>query len=188
MVTRTQIVVQSGFFYCIFLGLFFYQLFYPFTFFKKQPPVYNMSNKRSRSPSIVDSSEKRLCIDQNNLLSELTQVLNQINSTPSSGEISAELIETFKILLLEIEQLSADESNLEAKAVRYESDRCLESWFDDLLERCGDDLDWNDLALALALEEEEEEEQRNEEGEEEEEEEIIIVDDEDTPVQRLTVS
>ncbi|KAG1473815.1 hypothetical protein G6F56_000732 [Rhizopus delemar] len=157
-----------------------------------------MNNKRSRSPSIADDSEKRPRTDQNNLLTELTQVLNQINSTPSSGEISAELIETFKILLLEIEELSADESNLEAKLMKHESDRCLESWFDDLLERCGDELDWDDLALAFALEEEEEEEgeQRGEENEEEEEdedeeeeeEEIIIVDDEDTPVQRLAVS
>ncbi|RCH84399.1 hypothetical protein CU097_006969 [Rhizopus azygosporus] len=151
-----------------------------------------MSNKRSRSPSIIaDNSEKRPCTDQNNLLTELTHVLNQINSTPSSGEISAELMETFKILLLEIEQLSADESNQEARLVKYESDRCLESWFDDLLERCGDELDWDDLALALALEEEEEEDivkVVQEEEEEDEDEEIIIVDDEDTPVQRLAVS
>ena len=75
--------------------------------------------------------------------------------------------------------------------VKYESDRCLESWFDDLLERCGDELDWDDLALALALEEEEEEDivkVVQEEEEEDEDEEIIIVDDEDTPVQRLAVS
>jgi hypothetical protein len=158
-----------------------------------------MSNKRSRSPCVYDDSEKRPCTDQNNLLTELTQVLNQINSTPSTGEISAELMETFKILLLEIEQLSADDSNLEAKAVKHESDRCLESWFDDLLERCGDELDWDDVALALALEEEEEEgeegrqvvvveEDDEEEDEEDDEDEIIIVDDDDTPVQRLTVS
>ncbi|KAI9269914.1 hypothetical protein BY458DRAFT_510257 [Sporodiniella umbellata] len=150
-----------------------------------------MPNKRSRSPSLAEESEKRACVDQNPLLTELTKVLNQINSTPSSGEISAELIETFKILLLEIETLSSDESNPEAMLMKHESDRCLESWFDDLLERCGDELDWDDLQLALALEEEEEEQVSQDEKdqeEDEEDEEIIIVDDEDTPIQRLAVS
>ncbi|CAO3674932.1 unnamed protein product [Rhizopus microsporus] len=134
-----------------------------------------MSNKRSRSPSIIaDNSEKRPCTDQNNLLTELTHVLNQINSTPSSRLNNYQLITIKK-----------------QKLVKYESDRCLESWFDDLLERCGDELDWDDLALALALEEEEEEDivkVVQEEEEEDEDEEIIIVDDEDTPVQRLAVS
>ncbi|KAG1450857.1 hypothetical protein G6F56_008234 [Rhizopus delemar] len=143
-----------------------------------------MSNKYSRSPSLTNDDEKRPCTNQNNLLTELTKILDQINSTPSSGEISAELIETFKILLLDIEHLSADENNYEAKLVKDESDRCLESWFDDLLERCGDDLDWDDLSLTLAFEEEDQEEIEKE-GEDEE---IIIVDDDDSPVQQLTVS
>ncbi|KAI9269780.1 hypothetical protein BY458DRAFT_547106 [Sporodiniella umbellata] len=152
-----------------------------------------MSNKRSRSPSLTLSHNKSPRTNESTVLIELTEVLNQINSTPSSGEISAELMETFKILLLEIEHMSSDENNPEAKFVKYESDRCLESWFDDLLERCGDDLDWDDLSLALVLEEEEKTLKDNsdkgeEEEEEEEEEEIIIIDDEESPLQHLTVS
>lgn len=148
-----------------------------------------MSNKRSRNSSTepLEPAQKRVC-DQNNstgLLSELSQVLNTIKSTPSSGEISAEVMETFKILLLEIDQLSADESNVEAKQMKQESEVCLENWFDDLLARCeadgelnledleslcdSEDEDGDSIAYAMAQEDEDDEE-------------IIIVDDEGSEV------
>jgi hypothetical protein len=156
-----------------------------------------MSNKRSRSPSTeqldqTESVQKRVCVDKEDdssasLLSELSQVLNTIKSTPSSGEIPAEVMETFKILLLEIDQLSADESNAEAKQLMLESELCLESWFDDLLARCeadgelnledleslchSDDEDGDSIAFAMA-----------QEDEDDDEEEIIIVDDEGSEV------
>ncbi|KAG2231251.1 hypothetical protein BDF21DRAFT_407171 [Thamnidium elegans] len=148
-----------------------------------------MSNKRSRSSICEqeDSTSKRVCVEDNSsLLSELSQVLNTIKSTPSSGEISAEVMETFKILLLEIDQLSADESNIEAKQMKQESELCLESWFDDLLARCEadgelnledlesicDSEDGDSIAFAMAQEDEEEDE----------DEEIIIVDDEGSEI------
>ncbi|KAI8986569.1 hypothetical protein BDB01DRAFT_614971 [Pilobolus umbonatus] len=121
-------------------------------------------SKRDRSPvgEDEDHNGKRVChgqIEEKNttLLSELSEVLNTIKSTPSSGEISAEVMETFKILLLEIEHLSADETNIEAKKMKYESDLCLESWFDDLLARCEaeGELDLDDLDLELSESEEE---------------------------------
>ncbi|KAI9246826.1 hypothetical protein EDC94DRAFT_498048, partial [Helicostylum pulchrum] len=148
-----------------------------------------MLNKRSRSSNCEqeDSTPKRVCVEDNSsLLSELSQVLNTIKSTPSSGEISAEVMETFKILLLEIDQLSADESNIEAKQMKQESELCLETWFDDLLARCEadgelnledlesicDSDDGDSIAFAMAQEDEEEDE----------DEEIIIVDDEGSEI------
>lgn len=148
-----------------------------------------MLNKRNRSSICEqeDSTPKRVCVEDNNsLLSELSQVLNTIKSTPSSGEISAEVMETFKILLLEIDQLSADDSNIEAKQMKQESELCLESWFDDLLARCEadgelnledlesicDSEDGDSIAFAMAQEDEEEDE----------DEEIIIVDDEGSEI------
>lgn len=143
------------------------------------------AKKRSLSPDLTTNSElsvnKRPRSSSNgDLLAELTDVLAEIRSTPSSGEISAELLENFKLLMLQIERLSADESNTEAVQMKHESDRCLETWFDDLLAQCeadgeldlntledelaaagdGDSDDDDDieaaLSLALALEEEEE--------------------------------
>ncbi|CAO3645351.1 unnamed protein product [Cunninghamella blakesleeana] len=89
-------------------------------------------------------------------------------------------METFKILLLQIEELSLDQSNTEAKLVKDESERCLESWLEDLLAQCEADgelfsdleLSENDeLALALVLDSEDEEVGSQDEDEEEEEEE-----------------
>ncbi|KAI9361043.1 hypothetical protein BD770DRAFT_384020 [Pilaira anomala] len=147
-----------------------------------------MTSKRTRSSTTEqeDTSSKRVCTSGNNsLLSELSQVLNTIKSTPSSGEISAEVMETFKILLLEIDQLSADDSNMEAKQMKQESELCLESWFDDLLARCEadgelnledlesicDGEDGDSIAFAMA-----------QEDEDEDDEEIIIVDDEGSEI------
>ncbi|KAI8137693.1 hypothetical protein BJV82DRAFT_486761, partial [Fennellomyces sp. T-0311] len=106
------------------------------------------------------------------LLSELTHVLDEIRSTPACGEIPAESLETLKTLMLQIEHLSSDVSNTEARRMKHESELQLESWFDDLLEQCeadgGLDLEYlmdggnsddeeEALALALALLDEEEE-------------------------------
>ena len=140
------------------------------------PSPTTRETKRARRQSNSNNSS-------NDLLTDLTQVLAEIKSTPSSGEISAELLETLKLLMLQIERLSADETNEEAVQMKHESEKCLEGWFDDLLARCeadgeldletleeelavaGDDDGDDDmdaarsLALALAEEEEEEEEE-----------------------------
>jgi predicted restriction endonuclease len=127
-------------------------------------------SKRSRSPSVSEQQSKKLRTENSsaNLLSDLSNVLNTIKSTPPSGEISAEVMETFKILLLEIEKRSSDENNLEAKQMKDQSDRCLETWFDELLALCDGELDLDEfelteeeedsIALALELQEEQDEE------------------------------
>ena len=140
------------------------------------------SKKRSLTPESTSTPKRAKTND--NLLAELTQVLAEIKSTPSSGEISAELLETFKMLMLQIERLSADETNEEAVQMKHESERCLESWFDELVARCeadgeldletledqlaaeDDDDDDMEAALSLALAlEQDEQEQEQEEGE-----------------------
>jgi hypothetical protein len=113
--------------------------------------------------------------DSNILLSELTDILAEIKSTPSSGEISAELLDSLRLLLLQIESLSADESNTEARNMMDESEKCLDLWFKELVAQCeadGEDFvfeevdqefnadsenedEEEDLALALALQDEE---------------------------------
>lgn len=155
-----------------------------------------MSSKRSRSLSSEDvkdtiESPKRARNEVNNndnLLTELTQVLDTIKSTPSSGEISAEVMETFKVLMLEIDGLSADESNADAKRVKHESEQCLESWFDDLLAKCEaegelnlediegfceSDTEEDSIRIAMAQKDE------DEEKEVEDEDELIVVDDDE---------
>ncbi|KAI9312381.1 hypothetical protein BX666DRAFT_1813686, partial [Dichotomocladium elegans] len=99
------------------------------------------SNKRSLSPDLeeADSASKRSRSNNSHLLTELTDVLAEIKSTPSSGEISAELLANLKLLMLQIEHLSADQTNTEAVQMKLESDRCLESWFDDLVAQCEAD-------------------------------------------------
>lgn len=110
----------------------------------------------------------------NTLLTELNDILAQIKSTPSSGEISAELLNSLRLLMIQIEDLSADESNTEAKDMKDESDKCLDLWFQELVAQCeadGEELEFEleqefnadsenedeeeDLALALALQDEE---------------------------------
>ncbi|KAI9017925.1 hypothetical protein CLU79DRAFT_706374 [Phycomyces nitens] len=128
------------------------------------PTRPDLSNrKRSRSPSPVQSgSHKRHHEEESeeahgDLLTDLTNVLAEIRTTPSTGEISAELLGTLRGVMLQIEHLSADETNTRAREMKDESDRCLETWFDELLARCEADgeLDLNSLALALALQDEE---------------------------------
>ncbi|KAG0162769.1 hypothetical protein DFQ28_000883 [Apophysomyces sp. BC1034] len=133
------------------------------------------SQKRSHSSleECDESSSKRACTGTSDLLTELTQVLAEIKSTPSTGEISAELLGTLRLLMLQIERLSADESNTEARHMKDESERFLGSWFDDLVARCeadgeldldaldlqlddsDDEYDDDALAIALALQDEE---------------------------------
>jgi hypothetical protein len=158
------------------------------------------NNKRTRSSSFNEDNDKDQSLKRSrventkneNLLSELSEVLNTIKSTPSSGEISAEVMETFKILMLEIDKLSADESNAEARRMKQESELCLESWFDDLLARCEAEGELNledieslcqsddegDFAFALVKQDTEE----AEEDDDDEEDELIIVDDEGSEV------
>ncbi|KAI9023596.1 hypothetical protein CLU79DRAFT_701180 [Phycomyces nitens] len=111
-----------------------------------------MTNKRSYPEELIATPEKRPCLEEPNLVNELTSVLAEIKSTPSSGQISAELLENLKGLMLQIERLSSDKSNTRAREMKDESDRCLESWFDDLLAQCEADgeLDWNELELELS--------------------------------------
>lgn len=131
--------------------------------------VVGLARKRSLSRDNDDTDQhvesKRTRTD-NNLLSDLTDILSQIKSTPSSGEISAELLSSLRLLMLEIESLSADESNTEARLMKDESDKCLDLWFQDLIAQCeadGEDVledmdsdnEEEDLALALALQDEE---------------------------------
>lgn len=142
-----------------------------------------MSSKRSRSSSIDQQDQAKRVRTEPNLLSELSQVLNTITSTPSSGEISAEVMENFKVLLLEIDQLSSDDA--ETQRMKQESELCLESWFDDLLARCEADgeLDLKDLESLCESDDEEQDQIAFAMVEEDEdEEEIIIVDDEGSEV------
>jgi hypothetical protein len=130
-----------------------------------------MSTKtRKRSLSIEEQEEIKRP-KNNTLLTELTDILAEIKSTPSSGEISAELLTSLRLLMIQIESLSADESNTEAKYMKDESDKCLDLWFQDLVAQCeadGEELEIKefnvdsdaedeeeDLALALALQDEE---------------------------------
>ncbi|KAG2210108.1 hypothetical protein INT46_010313 [Mucor plumbeus] len=157
-----------------------------------------MSSKRSRSLSsedVKDTIELSKCArkeasNNDNLLTELTQVLDTIRSIPSSGEISAEVMETFKVLMLEIDGLPADESNADAKRVKYESEQCLESWFDDLLAKCQAEgvLNLEDIEgfcesdneedlIRIAMTRKDEDEDKEKEAEEEDE--LIIVDDDE---------
>ncbi|KAG2234717.1 hypothetical protein INT48_004155 [Thamnidium elegans] len=116
----------------------------------------------------LDSKRPR----NNTLLTDLTDILAEIKSTPSSGEISAELLNSLRLLMLQIENLSTDESNTEAKFMKDESDKCLDVWFQDLVAQCeadGEELleeqlfnaesdnedEEEELALALALQDEE---------------------------------
>lgn len=135
-----------------------------------------MKRARSTSPEEDLPTEKRRC-PQTDLLTALTQVLSEIRSTPSTGEISAEVMETFKILMLQIEELSSDETNVEGKLVKDETERCLETWLEDLVAQCeadGELLDCFDelseddeLVLALALEGDGEDEAKEDQHDEE---------------------
>ncbi|KAI7867261.1 hypothetical protein BDF14DRAFT_1743150 [Spinellus fusiger] len=128
--------------------------------------------KRSRSPSPSPTANKRQALaSADDLLTDLTNVLAEIKTTPSTGEISAELLGTFRGVMLQIEHLSADKTNTRARQMKDESERYLEMWFDELLAKCeaegeldlsalelelGDSDDEEDtLALALALQDEE---------------------------------
>ncbi|ORZ05428.1 hypothetical protein BCR42DRAFT_428281 [Absidia repens] len=101
------------------------------------------SSPESPEEALV-SSEKRWCPDTD-LLTSLTRVLSEIKSTPSTGEISAEVMETFKVLMLQIDELSSDTTNEEGQLVKDESERCLMSWLEDLVAQCEADGELDDI-------------------------------------------
>ncbi|ORX56335.1 hypothetical protein DM01DRAFT_1334807 [Hesseltinella vesiculosa] len=103
------------------------------------------------------------------LLRQLTEILTEIQTTPSSGEISADLLGQLRFLMLQIEQLAADENNTEARQLKEESDAYLSLWFDDLVAQCeadgdvdwmasGDDDDGSYLSMELDSEDDDDEE------------------------------
>lgn len=152
----------------------------------------------SSGDSLLQENKKRPRTD--NLLTELSDILVEIKATPSSGEISADLLNSLRLLMLQIESLAADETNIEAKTLKDESDTCLELWFQELVAQCeadgeelalepeeynaaSDNEDEEDtIALALALQDEEDYCKEFEKGqicikkEEEEEDEEVEVD------------
>lgn len=125
----------------------------------------------STDDTLSQENNKRPRTD--NLLTELSDILVEIKATPSSGEISADLLNSLRLLMLQIESLAADETNIEAKTLKDESDSCLELWFQELVAQCeadgeelilepeeynaaSDNEDEEDtIALALALQDEE---------------------------------
>lgn len=168
-----------------------------------------LKQEPSTDQALLSSSTDKVASTSNSgggssssLLTELTDVLAEIKSTPSSGEISAVVLETFKHLMLRIEHLSADGSNAEAAQVKHESERCLESWFDELLARCEADgeLDLDTLeeelaaadsdddedieaamALALALQNNHDVQQQDDDDDEEDQ--VVVVDDDEDDIE-----
>lgn len=131
------------------------------------------SHKRSLSPEDITLQENEKRPRTDNLLDELSHILSEIKATPSSGEISAKLLNSLRLLMLQIESLAADETNVEANTLKDESDKCLDLWFQELVAQCeadGEELilepeeynaasdnedEEDNLALALALQDEE---------------------------------
>src|ERR1700709_2802919 len=125
--------------------------------------------KHSDEPPEQDlaPASKKQAIEQSELLTQLTAILDQITSC--STEIPALYLSTLKSLMQQIEENCADESNTKAREIMDESERCLEEWFENLVDRYGADEDFifNDdsadeddqLAIALALADEDEDEE-----------------------------
>ncbi|KAF1807407.1 hypothetical protein V8B55DRAFT_1465389 [Mucor lusitanicus] len=134
-------------------------------------PTLKRSISSTSDTLLSQENKKRPRTD--NLLTELSDILVEIKATPSSGEISADLLNSLRLLMLQIESLAADETNIEAKTLKDESDNCLELWFQELVAQCeadgeelvmepeeynaaSDNEDEEDtIALALALQDEE---------------------------------
>ncbi|KAI8357818.1 hypothetical protein BD560DRAFT_406253 [Blakeslea trispora] len=136
--------------------------------------VTNTIRKRSLSIENDEEQRKKRPRENDQLFDDLTHILEQIRSTPSTGEISADLLNSFRVLMLQIESMSLDRSNTEAKDMRDQTDRYLDAWFQELIVECfseneddlisqevnltchqtNDDED-DDIALALALQDEE---------------------------------
>lgn len=128
----------------------------------------------------TESKDAQLTIthqdEDGNLLERLSEILVEIKTTPSTGEISADLLGQLRQLMLRIEELAADDTNSEARQLKDESDKYLEMWFEDLVAQCDADgeIDWENMsydqqegsdnddddddmiALAMALQDEEE--------------------------------
>lgn len=145
------------------------------------------TKKRQHSPdvSIADTETKRQQTnpldEEGDLLTRLNSILMEIKTTPSTGEISADLLGQLRYLMLRIEELAADESNTEARQLKDESDKYLEQWFEDLVAQCDaeGELEWDptfgageedsddeeSIALAMALQDEEDAVQKDDGGE-----------------------
>ncbi|KAH8555357.1 hypothetical protein BGW37DRAFT_516279 [Umbelopsis sp. PMI_123] len=128
------------------------------------------TGKRKHSdepPELEPSSSKKQAVEQPDLLTQLTTILDQINDC--STEIPALYLSTLKSLMQQIEENCADESNTKAREIMNESERCLEEWFENLVDRYGADeefilesdgtSDEDQLAIALALADEDEEDE-----------------------------
>jgi hypothetical protein len=126
------------------------------------PPIADIETKRQHTNPLDEEGD---------LLTRLNSILMEINTTPSTGEISADLLGQLRHLMLRIEELAADESNTEARRLKDESDKYLEQWFEDLVAQCDaeGELEWDptfgageedsddeeSIALAMALQDEE---------------------------------
>ncbi|SAM00175.1 hypothetical protein [Absidia glauca] len=139
------------------------------------PSKDTKKRQHSPDPPIADTETKRQHTnpldEEGDLLTRLNSILMEINTTPSTGEISADLLGQLRHLMLRIEELAADESNTEARRLKDESDKYLEQWFEDLVAQCDaeGELEWDptfgageedsddeeSIALAMALQDEE---------------------------------
>jgi hypothetical protein len=118
------------------------------------------------SPELESTSNKKQAVEQPDILTQLSAILDQINDC--STEIPALYLSTLKSLMQQIEENCADESNTKAREIMDECERCLEQWFENLVDRYGADeefilesdgtSDEDQLAIALALADEDDEE------------------------------
>ncbi|CAO3582132.1 unnamed protein product [Absidia cylindrospora] len=99
----------------------------------------NNNNTTKRRQIATDHQD-----EDGDLLARLTDILTEIKTTPSTGEISADLLGQLRHLMLRIEDLAADDNNTEARQLKDESDKYLELWFEDLVAQCEADgeIDW----------------------------------------------
>ncbi|KAJ2960693.1 hypothetical protein NQZ79_g3957 [Umbelopsis isabellina] len=125
------------------------------------------TSKRKHSDEPPESPpSKKLAVEEPDVLSQLTTILDQITSC--STEIPALYLSTLKSLMQQIEGDCADESNTKAREVMEQSERFLEEWFENLVDRYGADEEFifdesadeeDQLAIALALADEDEEDE-----------------------------
>lgn len=96
-----------------------------------------------------DNSNNNTTAEDGDLLKRLSDILKEMKTTTSTGEISAELLGELRMLLLHIEELAADDDNIEARQLKDESDNYLELWFDELVAQCEADgeIDWASFAF-----------------------------------------
>ncbi|CAO3680956.1 unnamed protein product [Umbelopsis ramanniana] len=98
------------------------------------------TGKRKHSdepPELESSSNKKQAVEQPDILTQLSAILDQINDC--STEIPALYLSTLKLLMQQIEENCADESNTKAREIMDECELCLEKWFENLVDRYGAD-------------------------------------------------